>query len=669
MFNITRPPEHMPDRLGLNWLLASCALVVALHAAHLPSWLSLAAGCLIMWRYIAAKLAWRTPGRWLRLLLTGVLAFVVLKHFGTIFGRDPGVALLIVLLAMKLFELERLRDFSFVVFLLYFLCLGAFLYSQSLWVGAYALGIAAITTISLIRISQPTELPLGFACRLGLSLLLKAVPLMLVMYFLFPRIQGTLWGLPGDAYDAVTGLSDTVQPGTINQLLGSDAVAFRVEFEGEPPPNRDLYWRVFVLADTDGNTWKRSSRALSIAAALRYEPRSNSISYTITLEPHHRSWLVSLDLPASLPANTRPQPGFVLAHRGPVHARMRYQLRSHTRYNTGEITAAERREALRLAASTGPRLRQLVSGWQAQYTEPADIVDAALAHFNREGFIYTLTPPLLGDDPIDEFLFETREGYCEHYASAFVTLMRAAGIPSRMVVGYQGGESNAVGDYMIVRQSDAHAWAEVWLAGRGWVRVDPTAAVAPERIEFGLDALLRLVAGGSAIGVLPADAILSFIERDWIEARWRGLMLGWDAVNNAWNRWVLDYGPERQRKLLERLGFDTPSWTQMAATLATAVGLLLFLVAALVLHQARPEPAVAYYHRFCRKLWRAGLRRNAHEGPLDFAHRACHRLPRLAAEIRTITNLYVKLRYTDRAGGATVSALRNRVRRFRIANA
>lgn len=604
------------------------------------------------------------PGRWLRLTITFGLALITLKHFGTLLGRDPGMALLILLMTLKLFELHRLRDFSFTLFLLYFLCLGAFLYSQSLWIAAYALGIAAITTSSLVQAGQPLTLPIGYLCRLSLNLLVRAVPLMLVMYFLFPRIHGTLWGLPVDAYSGLTGLTDTVKPGAINQLLGNDAVAFRAEFEGELPPNRELYWRALVLTDTDGISWVRSRIARGSVKSQSYQPIGTHVDYTVTLEPHNRPWLVALDLPATVPAGAEPLPGYVLTRRAPLRERVRYALRSYPRYNTGELLERESRETRRLSGKISSRLRALVAGWQALHSEPSDIVRAALTHFNQEGFVYTLTPPLLGRNPVDEFLFETRRGYCEHYASAFVTLMRTAGIPSRMVIGYQGGELNALGDYLIVRQSDAHAWAEVWLAGRGWVRVDPTAAVAPERIELGTDALLRLAARGSSIGALPPEAILGVIELGWLQRNWRTVVLSWDVVNNAWNRWVLDYGPEAQRLLMRRLGFDTPSWTHMASTLAAGVSLLLLLLAGLLLRQPNPDPALACYQRFCRKLARMGLYRATHEGPLDFAERASRLHPELATNMHAITELYVAIRYGNHDGGSVLSELKARVRRF-----
>ncbi|MDH3689757.1 MAG: DUF3488 and transglutaminase-like domain-containing protein [Gammaproteobacteria bacterium] len=669
MFNSVQPPEHVPDTAALNWLLASSTLIVALHAQHLPSWLCLIAACLIAWRYLSANHAWYLPGRWVRIVIAIALCVVVLKHFGTLLGRGPGIALVTALMTLKLLELRRLRDFTFVIFLLYFLCLAAFLYSQSFWVAGYAVAIALITTISLIRITQPLAMPTRYVWSLSLGLLLKAVPLMLVMYFLFPRIQGTLWGLPVDAYSGMTGLTDTVTPGAINQLLGSDEIAFRVKFDGEPPANRDLYWRALVLADTDGVTWTRSSNSHLIIDSLDYQPIGDSVSYAITLEPHDQPWLIALDLPASVPVDARAKRGFVLVRRRAVRERIRYQLHSYPNYDTGELAMAERREALSLPETLSPRVKTLVTTWQSQYGEPGSIVAAALNHFNQQEFLYTLTPPLLGDDPVDEFLFDTRKGYCEHFASAFVTLMRAAGIPSRMVIGYQGGELNTLADYMIVRQSDAHAWAEVWIAGRGWVRVDPTGAVAPERIELGVEAILRLVARGSSIGRLTPDAILGAIRPGWTEHYWRGLLHGWDAMNNVWNRWVLDYGPDSQRQLLQRLGFDTPSWTQMAATLAAAVALVFLLLTALILRNQRPDPALAWYQRFCRKLTRVGLHRAEYEGPIDFAARASRALPSLATEVRAITDLYVAIRYADRSGIAAQAELKRRVQQLRVSHA
>lgn len=637
--NISAP--H-PDRHTTHWLLASVLLVLAPHAAYQPLWLSLGIVVLLAWRALITQRAWPMPGRWLRTALTLLMALLVYLHYHTLFGRDAGIALMSGMLALKLLELRNQRDYLLAAFLLYFLILANFLYSQSLWLAAYLLATVLLCTATLVRLAQPGAAA-RYALRLAGRLLLQALPLMLLMYLLFPRVQGSLWGLPQDAHGGVTGMSDEMRPGSINQLNQSDAVAFRVTFRGAVPANTDLYWRSLVLWQTDGRVWSRGDRNLPVARA--FEEQGTPVSYLVTFEASNQPWLVALDLPAAPPANLRLLPGYVLAAGTRVRERLRYTLTSWPRYRTGELSQRERAAALQLPDNIGARTRDLARQWRAQSRNDADVVTTALNYFHNENFSYTLQPPLLGSQPVEEFLFEVRRGYCEHYASALVTLMRAAGIPARAVVGYQGGEFNPSGNYLIVRQSDAHAWAEVWLAGRGWVRVDPTAAVAPERIEYGADALRRLANQGAVFGQLPAEAVRRALSLGWLE----GLTLRsnqlWDAVDALWNEWVLDYSVERQQQFLRRLGFNAPSPLLMVELLAGLSALLLLGYAVYGWRRPASDPVVRAYQKFCRRLARVGLVRAEHEGAQDFSRRCAQHRPDIAASILRITQQYVQLRY------------------------
>jgi protein-glutamine gamma-glutamyltransferase len=632
----------LPDRHTAHWLLASVLLVLAPHAAYQPLWLSLVVLMLLAWRALLTLRAWPVPGRLLRIALTLLLTVLVYQHYGTVLGRDAGVGFMCGLLALKLLELRNQRDYLLAAFLLYFLILASFLYSQSLWLAAYLLGTVLLCTATLVRLAQPgaeTRYALGLAGRL----LLQALPLMLLMYLLFPRIQGSLWALPVDASGGVTGMSDELRPGSINQLNQSEAIAFRATFSGVLPANADLYWRSLVLWHTDGRTWSRGDQYLPVGRG--FDGVGAPVHYAITFEASNKPWLVALDLPATLPPNLRRLPGFVLAANGPVRERLRYPLTSWPRYRTGLLSARERDAALQLPADIGARTQALALQWRAQAADDADVIRAALNYFHNENFIYTLQPPLLGNQPVEEFLFDVRRGYCEHYATALVTLMRAAGIPARALAGYQGGEFNPSGNYLIVRQSDAHAWAEVWLAERGWVRVDPTAAVAPERIEYGASAVRRLARQGAAFGQLPAEAMRRALSLNWLEGLAQNANHLWDAVDTGWNEWVLDYSVERQQQLLRRLGLQTPSPQRMVELLAGLCALLLLGYALYGWRTPARDPVVRAYEKFCRKLARAGLIRASHEGAQDFARRCTQQRPEVAGEVARITLHYVRLRY------------------------
>lgn len=661
-----RPPDQQPDRRACNWMLVSAALAVGLHVAHLPVWLTAFAACLLCWRYFIENHAWRIPGRlvrWSLLLLTAVLVF---RHYGTLVGRDAGVAYLALLVGLKILEIRSLRDYLLAVFLIYLLVLGAVLFSQSLATGAYGFLAIFVSTHALVLLNRPQSLSQAQSLRLVGIVMLQALPVLLVLYLLFPRIQGSLWGLPQDAFAASTGLSEEVSPGAVNRLYNDDTIAFRAEFDGSPPPPADLYWRTFVLSDTDGRTWRRHHGGGDGPNHWRYQALDAPLRYSITLEPHNQRWIPALDLPVLGIERTRPVPGFVLQSVYRVRSPRRYPLTSHRAYRTGPLSPLEASHNTVWPDRLSPRVAELLERWRRSAGTPQEQIQLALDFFAREGFRYTLSPPLLTGDTLDDFLFRTRAGYCEHFASAFVALMRLSNIPARLVAGYQGGDWNPDAGYMIVRQSDAHAWAEVWLAPRGWVRVDPTAAVAPERVELGADALRQLAARGAGIGQLPVEQARLLIQPSWARSLRRQLSWRWDALNTAWDNWVMAYGPAAQRELLELLGMQTPRWANMIAVMALGVVLVLAVTAAVWRFTRKNEdPVVAAYRRYCAKLDRFGYPRRPAEGPVDYARRLLEARPDLAAPVNRITRLYVALRY-GRAAPAGVALLRKHVASFRV---
>ena len=667
---MTQPqaPDRVPseavyaERAAGYWLLAAAIVVLLPHVARLPVWLSALLALLFGWRFLIMRRGWPAPGRWLRIGLTVLIAALLLRQYGTLLGRDAGSALLAAMLALKFLELRKPRDYVLGVLLIYFLILIGFLYSQSIWLVVYLVAVFVLTSAMLVRLAVPGARA-RFALRLAGVLVLQALPLMLVMHLLFPRLQGSLWRLPQDAYAGVTGLSDEMRPGSIHDLSLSDEVAFRVDFAGPAPPPAQRYWRAVVLWTYDGRTWRRGSEP---PANLAYDSSGPALPYTLIMEPSNKPWLPALDLPARVPEGTRLHAGFVLETAQPVRERQRFLMAAHLRYRVRSLTGGEQRAALQEPGAASARIRSLVRSWRQHAPDDAAVVRAALDYFHNENFYYTLQPPLLGTDPVDEFLFDKRRGFCEHYASAFVVLMRAAGIPARVVTGYQGGELNPVGNYLIVRQSDAHAWAEVWLGRDGWVRVDPTAAVAPERIEYGADALRRLVARGASLGRLAPAELAQALALNWSERLRRETRLLFDDLNTGWQRWVLDYGASRQRDLLARLGFPEVRAPQLVGFMTGLIALvLLFYALAAGQKTARADPLQRIYQRFCRRLARIGVVRAPHEGALAFGER-CQRLrPDLTEHIRSITDLYLRLRYAGDSAPAQVKELRRQVARFR----
>lgn len=643
------------DRSTTEWLLICLGLAVLPHVWHVALWtIALAVACGI-WRWFATRKNWRSPSRIVQLTLAVAGFAAVYGSYGRINGHDSGVALLVTMVALKLLETRSHRDAMLLLFLSYFLLAANFLFSQSIPMTLYAIPTLVVISTALVLVNQPAgAIPTRAGLRQAGRMLIQALPVMLVLFVLFPRLSGPLWGLPNTGSNATTGLSDNLSPGNISQLSLSDAVAFRVRFNGAAPSPSQRYWRGPILWDFNGQSWTTGSSNDS-TSKIDIRPEKGAISYEVTLEPHGEKWLLALDVPmATSLSNVTFSDRHMLA-KDPILDRLQYHVTSYTQYRLEpELPPDRRQSALALPLKGNSRARRLVSDWRSEGLDNIQIIERSLAMFRNKAFFYTLNPPPLDSDSVDDFLFNTRRGFCEHYASAFTFLMRAAGIPARVVVGYQGGELNPLGDYYIVRQSDAHAWSEVWIENRGWIRIDPTAAVSPARIEQGMDSVYANE-GPLTLRALRQNATL-------LQVR-----LAWDAANHRWNEWVLAYGPERQKRALEKLGMRDASPSRMVLTLTILCTVLLSGLGLFLVHRARPvasDPLAREFDRFCRRMARSGLVRKPSEGPMDFAQRAAATRPDLAEAIWHITRLYIQLRYTGGENTDGVSALRRRIRRL-----
>jgi protein-glutamine gamma-glutamyltransferase len=647
-----------PAVLRLGWMLAALGLALAPSVPRLPPWVTGAFLIAALWRLAVQHFGWRLPPGWVRLPLAAACVAGVLFTYRTFNGLEAGGALLVVMGAMKLLETRARRDIQVLAFIGFFIVMMQLLHDQPIWTLPWlAASVAAIGVALLQGMRRGEPLPWRAATGIVLRMLAFAAPVALVLFLLFPRVPGPFWAFPSRSAAGLTGLSDEMSPGTIAQLIQSDAVAFRVSFDGPIPPPSDRYWRGPVLERFDGWTW-RDFDYLPLLSP-RMELRGPSYRYRMILEAHGRAWLLALDFPGDWSdRDALLTDEFQLVSRRPVDGTRALEIESWPQaIPEQQMSPLIRFRTLRLPEGRNPRTLELAERFRANTGSDAEFVDAVLAHFRNEPFVYTLRPPLLGGGhPVDEFLFRTQRGFCEHYASAFTVLARAAGIPARVVTGYQGGEINPLNERLVVRQSDAHAWSEVWLEGRGWTRVDPTAAIAPNRIEMNLDAALPAGerAPGTALRAVPF---------------WRELSHGWDAMNAMWNDWVLGYGPERQLALLARLGMPRADWRTLVVGLVVLVALLMAGVTLWLSARLRapglPE-AARLYREFCRRLEQRGLARAPHEGPLDFAARVAAERPALAQPVGNITRLYTALRYEARANEeALLQLLRREVRAFR----
>ncbi len=625
-------------------LLLAALLVLLPHTLHLPWWISASIALLLGWRALLTWHGWRLPPIWLLLPLALAAMAGVRAEFHLWLGRDAGIAMLTLLLGFKLLEMHSRRDVLVVILLCHFVLLGNFFYTQSMLMALHAgLALLLVLTAQLSFQYSDQQAPLGARLLLILRMLLLGAPLALLLFIVFPRIQGPLWGLPGDAHAGTTGLSESMAPGSIASLAQSDAIAFRVRFGANRPAAAQLYWRSIVLGAYDGRTWTRGATRTGWSAQVepgtlqeQAQQQMSPLRYEITLEPQHQRWLPALELSApplqlagyrareteALEFFTASVPTETLRYSASADFQSRLQ---------PQATRAALQRWLALPAGYNPRTLALAASLSADHAA-APVLAQRLLQFLRAGaYTYTLEPPLLGRHAVDEFLFDSKAGFCEHYAGALVVALRAMGIPARVVTGYQGGEFNPVDGVLSVRQSDAHAWTEYWQADSGWQRVDPTAAVAPQRLDP--PALRRPPYAGS-LGALQSRAASLFDTLRFEVA----------ALENAWNLWVLDYTPDRQQALLSGAQVPQLSWRLGTGALASAM-----LLCGLVWwrRQTRGDPLQQLYRRFCQQQARHGYPRGAAEGPQAYAARLIS-MPASAAKqhaMQEFLTLYSRLQY------------------------
>lgn len=618
----------------LPWVIAGLTLSVMLHIPHIALWTLLIAGVAVAWRMVIEIKRWQLPPTWVRIFVAFAALLGVAVSYRTLNGIDAGTALLVVMAGMKMLETNSVRDLTVVVFLSYFALFAAFLYNQNLLLLPYMLFTAWLLTATLMRIHQTESMPAREAAGATAKMFLQALPLAVLLFLFFPRLPGQFWAVPARE-KALSGLSEEMTPGDVSELSLSSVIAFRVKFEGEPPPPRERYWRGPVLHQFDGRTWRRVGTPFSPQEIVTSGP---SYRYRISLEPQEYNWIFPLDMVTNWSRDRAFRTGdFQLyARQAQITVLTSFDLESAPQY----MTATELRQDLRYFDTYLPRNRntrtlELARHLREQAGSDEAFIESVLTRFRSEEFYYTLQPPALDANPVDDFLFNTKRGFCEHFASAFTVMARAAGIPARIVTGYQGGEFNSMGGYFIVRQSDAHAWSEVWLEGRGWQRIDPTAAVAPERIEHGLDAAL------SESDTVPGRALRqnAFVSK---------LRLAWDAANTFWNNEVVQFGAAQQRWLLQKLSFEDARWEYLVIGLVLAlVGFAVVLMAYLT-WKFRPrarDPVAHVYEQMCRKLAKLGFPRLPHEGPSDYVARVAQARPDLAPQLSELRAVYVSLRY------------------------
>ena len=614
-------PRDTRDTL---FLLALIGWVVLMQAEHLPMWCTALTGAVLVWRGTQAWQARPLPSQWWRMgLLMLTIGATMLSH-RTLFGRDAGVTLIVVLLALKTLELRARRDAFVVFFLALFTLLTHFFYSQSMLTAASILLALWGLLTALVNAHMPTgKPPLWQAAKVAGSMALLGAPIMVVLFVLFPRVA-PLWGIPGDGMAGRTGLSGQMQVGHIASLAQDTRVALRVRFDGAAPPSKDMYFRGPVLSRFDGSTWRVPSSRLPLRLQLTHglEVLGTPYSYEVTLEPSQQPWVMTLDATAQAPGLAGHEltltPTLQWVSDKPVTELVRYRATGYTTFRHGPLSAAVGlQDFLELPPGFNPRLMALAQRWRQESGAGPDaapaLVERALNELRTGEYLYTLEPGPYGTHSADEFWFDRKLGFCEHIASAFVVLMRSLDIPARVVTGYQGGELNRVDGYYTVRQSDAHAWTEVWLAGRGWVRVDPTSAVSPSRTA-GFE---RLALPGGVLGQTLGTISPALSQQ---------LRATWDAINNRWNQWVLNYSQSRQFDLLKNIGFNSPSWQDLGYVLAGLLSVFTLIGAGWAMWERRQhDPWLRLLAQAHRKATRLGLQVGPDTTPRQLAQRLVDR--------------------------------------------
>ena len=653
-------------RRPLLWLAAALLFTLFPMFGSLVRWVPCVFLLALAMKFWMEPRGYRLRVATLKLILAAMGLFAVFASYGSLKGVEPGISLLVVLVSLKVLEAHTAREFQVMVLMGWVLCLCGFFLSQDFVIALSLLTAFALLLVALIQFyrgSSPGAFwpPLGTTCKI----LVQAVPLVVLLFVLFPRINT---GLRVDFRAnrlASSGFSDRLSPGSIAALANSSEIAFRAEFPGSTAtPPGSMYWRGAVMWHCDGLEWRAPYVPVSVSRSARQLPRGNTIRQRITLAPHGARWMFALDRPFEIP------PGAILA-RGDylwsvqtIRKARRYEVVSSLGTVGKELTPGERREGLELPPSITPAVRELAQSWTTQNSNPRAIVNSALQFFQARGFRYSLTPGEYKSNDLEQFLFRRRVGFCEHYAASFATLMRLAGVPARVVVGYLGGEYNDLGHFFLVRQADTHAWCEVWLPESGWTRVDPTTAVAPGRASLDFTSFLE-TRGVSGQMQSPRSAFFTQLARS---ALFTNARLALETLSYEWDTRVLAFDTDVQEVLLDSMGLaNRGPFVLIIEILIVAIALLVTYFGWMQLRtRSRADRVKALYERFCRKAARLGVRRDPWEGPSDFSRRAALLLPDESDRIRQISNIYISLRYAPESAGVALDRFVKEVRAFAV---
>lgn len=639
----------------LIFLLLSIGLIALPHINHIPLPVFIVFYLLLSWRFICIWQKNYLPNNALLFIVTTAAIFLLYQQHHSFLGRDAGTSLFILALALKLLEIKKERDLYLVNYLTFIVATSQFLFQQSILMAMYILLVTCVLLATLVSINsqKPETIP---ALKTAAIIIFQALPISIVLFVLFPRVEAPRWMMFGQQNSARTGLSDSLEPGSISQLGLSDELVFRVKFKESLPPRNMRYWRGPVYSKTDGKKWTEFKTSTKNDTVNKVVYTGKKYQYTLMMEPQDKDWVFALDMPSTFPKGLEKNPQYQLINSNNNNQRAEYKISSYTQYNTGSISKKAYKENIQLPDTPSKKLTQLVTQLHG-FDKPAeDYIQSVLRHFKIEEFHYTLRPPLMGNKPIETFLFDKRYGFCSHYATAFVYLMRIAGIPARVVGGYQGGEFNQVGGFLEIKQANAHAWTEVWLKGKGWTRYDPTAAIAPERIEQDVNIDLQIATG--LINFAPnLNNALPWMK----QARQM-----WSNIDYSWQRWVINYSTENQTEFFSSLGLhDIKS---IFYWLIGSIGFLTIIIAWVILRHKKTDLAeeVKLYQLFCKKMSKIGLDKHSSETVQYFCKRIQKQRPDLASQAIKITMIFTRLHYEKKPTDKDMQLLKREIKTLKM---
>ena len=641
--------EWQLPRVALIWLFVSLLLVVMPLFNYLPIWVFICYGVCIFWRYQMFVGKWPRPFAVHKLVIVLLGFSLIYLSFKSFVGLESASAMLIAGVSFKLLEASVRREFILLCFLALLIVAVNFLYSQSFFYSLYLFLCLPVVLTALLSLHLPLDTSSGFGLlKPTTKILLQSLPLMLALFVVFPRFQ-PFWQITLPNQQAKVGVSDSLSPGDFSNLTRDESLAFRANFEGLVPGKSELYWRGVVLSRFDGRAWHQSD---TLFTSSRYvgtdDPSEDGVDYrySIIQEPSYRQFLFTLATADSVSDKVGKTSNYLLKYQQPIFERIAYHVTSDiNQLRAVQLPRWSRYRETQLVKTTNPRAQQFAVELYEQSSSDAAYVDAVLSYFSNQNFYYSLNAPVLGQHNIDEFLFDERTGYCGHYASAFVYLMRAAGIPARVIGGYFGGEVNPLTGSVLVYQYDAHAWAEVWLPTKGWVRVDPTLQVAPDRVLNNVQDLPATAAEYSSRAPLNVNRFKSIAVINY-------LRLQLDAIDYHWAKMVLQYKGQNQYQFLHELLGEVTAWRIMLLLLFALLPVILWLLLVLIKNKLDHSLATdeLAYQRLCYALAKSGCQRQSSEGPIEYVRRVeaskqFSGQSRLLSHIQTATRLFVALRY------------------------